>query len=230
MDPFIRFSEALSLLLQAHGYAQELQRSPWDFALELEALREAGLNHNDCRWLVYQNYLLHSVATGLPRETEGTANATAHFVLTSGSCFILTRHGVALARAILADKSLPTLDAPASASESDNPLLVVPRWDKDRRELWLGTALVKQFKVPALNQEIILAAFQEEQWPVCLDDPLPPQPTIDPKKRLHDTVGSLNRNQKRFLIRFFGNGNGQGVRWEPVSANSGDGVTKLAVD
>ena len=78
----------------------------------------------------------------------------------------------------------------------------------------MGDIVVKQFKVPALNQERILAAFEEEGWPVHIDDPLPPHPEQDPKRRLHDTINSLNRNQKNPLIRFLGNGNGQGIRWE----------------
>ena len=64
------------------------------------------------------------------------------------------------------------------------------------------------------NQERILAAFEEEGWPVHIDDPLPPHPEQDSKRRLHDTINSLNRNQKKRLIQFLGNGNGQGIRWE----------------
>jgi hypothetical protein len=70
--------------------------------------------------------------------------------------------------------------------------------------------------VPAANQERVLAAFEEEGWPVHIDDPLPPSPDQDSKRRLHDTINSLNRNQKCPLIRFVGDGTGQGVRWEFV--------------
>jgi hypothetical protein len=229
MDPTPHFTEALGLLLQAYEYAQELQRSPWDFALELEALRESGLNHNDCRWLVYQNYLLHALGDRLSPEGEGPAGASGRLILSAASCFILTPHWVVRARAVLGRPA--SFPSPPVASEPELPAPAAhPRWDKDRRELWFGTALVKQFKVPAANQETVLAAFQEEQWPACLDDPLPPQPDIDPKRRLHDTVGSLNRNQKRFLIRFAGNGNGLGVRWGPVTARGQVGRAAPAAD
>jgi hypothetical protein len=73
---------------------------------------------------------------------------------------------------------------------------------------------VKQFKVPAPNQEIILAAFEEENWTARIDDPLVPHPAIDSKRRLHDTINSLNRNQKNPLLRFLGDGNGEGICWE----------------
>ena len=47
--------------------------------------------------------------------------------------------------------------------------------------------------------------------------PLPPQVGQDPKRRLHDTINSLNRKQKARLIRFQGDGSGEGVRWEFLS-------------
>ena len=76
--------------------------------------------------------------------------------------------------------------------------------------------LVKHFKWPALNQETILAAFEEEGWPPRIDDPLPPLPEQDPKRRLHDTIKCINRNQKHHLIHFHGDGTGEGVIWEFV--------------
>jgi hypothetical protein len=92
--------------------------------------------------------------------------------------------------------------------------VVVPTWDRDRQELRLGEDVVKCFKTPAPNQELILAAFEEEGWPVHIYDPLPPHPDQDPRRRLHDTINSLNRNQKKSLVRFMGDGSGQGVRWD----------------
>src|SRR5947207_2076239 len=94
-----------------------------------------------------------------------------------------------------------------------------------RRELRLGGQLVKVFKLPSPMQEAILMAFEEEHWPPRIDDPLPMHPDLIPKRRLHDTVKSLNRNQKNCLIRFMGDGTGEGVRWELIStAEEGGGV------
>jgi hypothetical protein len=39
--------------------------------------------------------------------------------------------------------------------------------------------VVKEFKLPAPNQETILTAFQEEGWPPRIDDPLPPVPQAE---------------------------------------------------
>ena len=80
--------------------------------------------------------------------------------------------------------------------------------------------LVKRFKWPAANQEAVLSAFQEEGWPVRIDDPLPPQPEQDSKRRLGDTIKCLNRKQKSQLIHFRGDGTGQGVVWELVEPDA----------
>lgn len=47
-----------------------------------------------------------------------------------------------------------------------------------------------------MNQEMLLAAFQEEDRPCRIDDPLPPQPDQDARRRLSDTIKCLNRKQK----------------------------------
>lgn len=107
-----------------------------------------------------------------------------------------------------------SISALPSSAASVLPLTMSPTWDRDRQQLLVGKVIVKEFKVPASNQEAILAAFQEENWPPRIDDPLSPVPDQDPKRRLHDTINSLNRNQKQALVRFLGDGSGQGVRWE----------------
>jgi hypothetical protein len=91
-----------------------------------------------------------------------------------------------------------------------------PTWDPLHRELRYAGQVIKRYRVPAPNQELILSAFQEEGWPEYLDDPLPPKDEIDPKQRLLATIKSLNHHQLSPLIRFHGNGNGLQVFWEPV--------------
>ncbi len=214
MRPSPHLREALRLLLEAQEYAEDLRCPLWHFALEIAALRECGLTNNDFRWLVYRDYLRHAPEAALLAAADDPPPA-GRLALCESSCFVLTLAGVAFARASLAAEA----DAqPPPAARL--PVPAGPHWDKDRRELRFADQLVKQFKVPAPNQEIILAAFQEELWPPCIDDPLPPHPSIDPKRRLHDTLGSLNRNQKRPLLRFLGNGNGEGVRWEATAAGA----------
>lgn len=64
-----------------------------------------------------------------------------------------------------------------------------------------------------MNQRCILAAFQEEDWPERIDDPLPGHRGIDPKRRLIDTIVCLNKGLTHQLIRFHGDGTGTGVIW-----------------
>ena len=82
----------------------------------------------------------------------------------------------------------------------------------------LGGLVVKQFKLPAPNQETILAAFEEEDWPPRIDDPLPPKSNLAGKNRLHDTIKCLNRNHRKRLLRFNGDGTGEGVLWAALGA------------
>ena len=96
---------------------------------------------------------------------------------------------------------------------SKSPL---PRWDRERRELTVNGCVVKHFKWTAVNQEAILSAFEEEDWPYRIDDPLSPQPGQDSKRRLGDTIKCLNRKQKEALIHFRGDGTGEGIVWEFV--------------
>jgi hypothetical protein len=61
--------------------------------------------------------------------------------------------------------------------------------------------VVKEYRQPAGNQEVILAALEEKGWPARIDDPLPPARGQDPKVRLRATVKALNGNQLHSLLR-----------------------------
>jgi hypothetical protein len=98
-----------------------------------------------------------------------------------------------------------------SAQVASTPM---PQWAAEYRLLRVGERVIKEFRFPAFNQIAILAAFQKEGWPHRIDDPLPPRNDIDPKCRLHDTIKRLNRHHKDRLIRFMGDGTGEGICWE----------------
>jgi hypothetical protein len=110
---------------------------------------------------------------------------------------------------------LSVLQHPQTAKHASASL---PQWDAGYRELRVGQCVVKEYRVPCPNQEAILAAFQEEGWPHHIHDPLPPLSDIEPKCRLHDTIKRLNRHHKEQIIRFRGDGTGEGVCWEYVEA------------
>lgn len=95
----------------------------------------------------------------------------------------------------------------------------LPNWEPHERRLVYRGQVVKRFRMPAVNQETILSAFEEESWPSRIDDPLPQLDDIDPKRRLHDTIKCLNRNQHHEMIRFRGDGTGEGITWELTEAS-----------
>lgn len=234
-----RGKAGLSLLLEARDLAEDLDRDLWDFAVEIETLRSGGLRHSDLRWLLCKGYVeqANEVVPGSGQERRFEDGGALTF--TETSCFVVTDVGRELFGQFedAAPKPLSVaspgdwsnsrggVSSPVSPGPGDT---LQPCWDRDRQELRVGDCVVKQFKVPAPNQEVILAVFHEEGWPVRIDDPLPPRADLEPKRRLHDTINSLNRNQKRSLIRFLGDGTGQGVRWEfagvTVDANEDDSL------
>jgi hypothetical protein len=133
------------------------------------------------------------------------------------TCVVLTRDGLRAARQLTASSKTELRVDDFDSANSDNICRVRPIWDRDRHELRFGALLIKQFKLPSPNQETILVVFEEENWPPRIDDPLPPSDAVDAKQRLHDTIKNLNRNQKHRLLRFMGDGTGQGVRWELIN-------------
>ena len=214
-----RSRQALRLLMEARQYAREVQRDVWDFAVEIDTLRQAGCTNSEFRWFVCKGYVDHAKETTLAGEDARAfrrQQRPAGLTFSRRTCFVLTEAGSRFACSVLTE---PLADTPcgliACSKPTDESLVAPkPQWDRERQELRFGDIVVKQFKVPAANQERILAAFEEEDWPVRIDDPLPPNSDQDSKRRLHDTINSLNRNQKQNLIRFVGDGSGQGVRWE----------------
>jgi hypothetical protein len=100
---------------------------------------------------------------------------------------------------------------------------VRPRWDQLLRELWLGNRLVKRFRVPADNQELILSAFEELGWPRHIDDPLPPSAIVDRCERLHAAIKRLNGCQAEPLLKFSGDGRGTGIFWGLINSTQQNG-------
>jgi hypothetical protein len=122
----------------------------------------------------------------------------------------------------------------AAARPRRSPLVVEarPTWDRESRRFYVGERLVKHFRVPSPNQAAVLDAFQEEDWPQAVDDPLPPIPERAPKLRLRDTIKCLNRNQVTRAILFRGDGTGQRVSWELLIGSEDEtagATTRLAV-
>jgi len=93
-------------------------------------------------------------------------------------------------------------------------------FDRELFELWVNSILVKRLDCRATNQISILTTFQEENWPKRIDDPLHPKAGSDTKARLRYAIHSLNGSQQPWLIRFFADGTGHGIRWERVDSSA----------
>ncbi|HUG68477.1 MAG TPA: hypothetical protein VMM76_12060 [Pirellulaceae bacterium] len=217
----------LTELLKAYGYAHSAKQDVWQLAVERACLRGLGLSDSDFRWLVCMGYVEHSREV-TPLDDDGREfRQTGNLSFSKRTCFVLTQEGASFARDVVkggievkhalagservVDLKFPRLGNGKSAK---------PYWDADRRELRLNGILVKQFKWTAANQELVLAAFEEEGWATHVDDPLPPEPEQDPKRRLSDTIKCLNRKQQNALIHFRGDGTGEGVIWELVNGDA----------
>lgn len=200
---------ALASLLEARAYAEDLQTSPWEFPVELGALLRAGCDLNTLRWLVRSGYAEWAAPPVGQAPAPGPL-AGSVFSFPEGTSFVLTGSGAAAARAnplLAADPRRPPLPKAAS------PL---PRWDGQAGELHYRERLVKRFRNAASNQRRILEEFQRRRWPGELADPLPADPEVNRKQRLHDTIKNLNRGQLELCLRFYVADAGHSAGWRPL--------------
>jgi hypothetical protein len=203
---------AIAPLWKAFAYAQDLGIDPWEFALPLTYLVDLGVDKSDLRWLVLRGFVTFRDRA---RRFQASTNAT----LRGDPRFLITEAGASAA-------NLRGGGADSLPGRSSNPAEIVslcsqlPHWDADRHVLYLGQQVVKRYKRPSPNQDIVLSAFEEEEWPSHIYDPLPPKDEVVAKHRLHATIDWLNRNQETRLLRFRGDGTGEGICWERVDAGS----------
>jgi hypothetical protein len=220
LEPFgpsltLAMRSALVLLLEAHDIALSLGLNKWDFALEIDAIKdEAGVNQNDLRFLICNGLAEHLVdrtRTGAKRRAFRQPRGLR---LHTQSCFTLSDSGLSVAQKVLVHQRCSQNPRHVPNGHPDE---IVPFWDSQRRELRIGDILVKRFRQPARNQETILAVFQEDGWPPRIDNPIAGGDGQDAQDRLHASVRRLNL-QSRPLIRFQSDGTGEGILWQPVSA------------
>lgn len=211
------FLRVLKKLDRAWQFSQDCDRSGWDFAVELSDLGDDGVTHETLRWMLGKGLIEHAIEAENHQGIGRSFESRGGFKFSQRSCFVITRVGHELAIG----------GAAALAPPPDNcTACPLPVWDDQRHELRLGATIVKRFRWRASNQEAVLAAFQEEGWPPRIDDPLPPVAETDPKRRLSDAIKCLNRKQKNPLMRFSGDGTGQGILWDvvagPAHVSAGD--------
>jgi hypothetical protein len=217
--------DALASLLRAHEYAAEVGVDPWKFAVEWRLLKARGLEETDVRYLVARGLvdLRREISVPgaferafIPHDVPRLSGDTAFVLTAAGVSFCGSLNEIAESSDLIPDSDLILIATPASppAHQSAASTPAKPHWNSNRRELTFGPQLVKCYRVPSPNQELILSVFQEEDWPEFVDDPLPPHDHLEPRRRLQATVKSLNRHQCDRLIRF--RCNGSKIFWQSI--------------
>jgi len=210
---------ALALLLDAAKYAARTKSSRWEFAVEIGELQNLDVSKSDLRYLLQLRLVASAEEITFPGHAGRTFRINSNLSFSNRTCFALTPRGLAVAIGHnLSAKRIKNRGV-APSGQIARSAQALPHWDAKRCVLCIGNQVVKHFKANAANQTVILTAFHEEGWPSRIDDPLSPSPETDSKRRLNDAIKSLNRNQANNLIRFRGDGTGQGVVWEPVTAH-----------
>lgn len=207
-------------LQRAYEYAPKMQVDAWVFAVPLRYLVELGVDESDLRWLVLEGLAEHAREITTFRDVERHFRPSRNVAFTPQTCFVLTKAGAELLHSArqgtVLSPSPAIIPFPTLAAASD--AAAVPHWDCGLHVLRVGGQIVKQYRQPAENQETVLTAFEESRWRPCIDDPLPPRAEQESKHRLNRTIERLNKHQCRPLLRFFGDGSGQAVCWEPLGA------------
>jgi hypothetical protein len=212
----------MALLLDAFDVAQDSGLPRWEVAVKWPTLRKAGCTDTGLQWLIAKSFAEHAFERTLPFDRKRSFRRLTTAWFHRRSCFILSDAGATFVREvcrgntasphILLNATSPPPSDPVATVEAD--VRIKPHWDAAHRQLMVGGKAVKRFKRPARNQELILAAFQEEDWPARVDDPIPGIRGKSAGRRLHDAIKALNRHQTEPGVHFFGDGSGRGVCWQ----------------
>jgi hypothetical protein len=209
-------NQTLLRLYEAYGDSREFNQDIWQFALQLHALRAESIPDRILRRLVAQGLVAHALETTRGNARKRTMRQLGHLQFGERSCFALTAKGVMLAASITDQLGTGLSDRVRGPTTSRQPGHVVPLFmkkDDGCRELRLGEFVIKRFMQLARNQELVLWSFQEQNWARRIFDPIPPEPGLDSKRRLHNTILRLNRGQLDSLVTFHGDGTGQAISW-----------------
>lgn len=99
------FRCGMSLLWQSWTYAQDAGADMWDFALEINALYEAGLTISDLRWLVSKAYAEHGQETSIYGDAHRSFRLSDGLTFTGETCFLLTPTGADFVGTALKDST-----------------------------------------------------------------------------------------------------------------------------
>jgi hypothetical protein len=219
----------LEALAEAHRFARDLNASLWDFAVEISELRRWRISNSGLRWLVLGGFAEHGIETTRSDSPKRTFRHPHRMLFGRRSCFVITERGAEQAQEIelaglgrQAGKHVASTSVGNSVRNEDPREAPLPKWDRNRHELMLGSTVVTRFKMPAAGPEAILTVFEESGWPQHIEDPLSPAGAQVPSLPLYDAVQCLNKTQKQPVLRFLADSANLGVRWELYSQLASD--------
>lgn len=224
----VELAPAANLLKKAQSFAAFHNRSIWDFAVSVTELYAAGVSSADLRWLICQG-LIEQADEDTSSSAKRAFRPTAVLRFSTDTCFVLSSLGIdaipqPMANAEYWNSNQASRSARVPADETKatafntRPAQAKPLWNADLGRLLLGEVIVKEFRRFAANQHLILCSFQEEDWPPRIDDPLPLASGIAPKRRLHEAISGLNRRRVNPVLRFLGDGSGEGIKWVAITS------------
>jgi len=201
-------------LLASRWDALEQQVDPRSRAVGLTRLKDCGATESLLLWMLYHDFVAHVRPAPEPPRADGVQEARGDsLVFGETSAFALTARGETFVDAFLAR----VLSTPEDFQTAWDGLVLgrlIPCYHREERVLTWGRRVLKAYRQPSANQELILCTAEELRWPAWFDDPLLHKSPKKSKIRLHDTIKFLNRNQTPHLLHFKGDGTGTRVGWE----------------
>jgi hypothetical protein len=198
--------DVMTALAEAYEAANQAGDCRWQFSVEAKVLREQGASLSVLRSLVRAGLAEHRQEFTRRHDIARKFKPLANLSFPQRACLTLTDAG-----AELAQSSPGALDSEGTKGATNTK---TPHWDPLRRELWFAGQLVKAYRVPAANQQRVLAAFEAAGWPSSIADPLDSETDQTRDRQLNRTIQKLNHANQQDLIRFHGDGTGQRICWE----------------
>ena len=91
VEPSIR--AAMKLLHQAYAYGKDVELPIWDFAVEIQRLRDAGVTNSDLRWLLLKGYVEHACETTFRGDENRSFRPQGPIIVNEQTGFIITERG-----------------------------------------------------------------------------------------------------------------------------------------
>lgn len=208
---FLAFLVAYLELIEARYAANDAHLPAHTRPVTRKHLNGRGIGDEILFWMMYQAQIDHL----RPHPMSSSLQPVNSLRLDDASAFALTDVGEEFADSFLVTFLVPhdTRDRLAVWERLLEGTLL-PQYDDENRIFSWGRHILKCFRQPSKNQELILSAAEELRWPDWFDDPLVFVRDKNPKILLHDTIKDLNRRQTPYLIHFKGDGTGRRVGWE----------------